>query len=840
MSSNIDKIATEVRKIVKGTGYRLEMFSEDGNKTLDDRIARRFFLKPSNVMITLDEQNRVIKLHKPDSVEMNEINNLRKTLQNISNKNRWNFDFRTFGHTLKPKDYVHQAIKSMNDEELAMKNMAEGMSPMSGSSKSSYQLTDNKVKLIVRHTKPIDEEVRGSRSRHIKALFIENGAGERFQYPHKHLAGARAMARHVSMGGTTHDEVGSHISGLSEEYAQVQKFLRYARSPKFVSEETTNAVDAVKERYNNIREQLASLTSIKQYGDAVEAIDSTVRETTDEKVTELKDMFTTRVFPESLEDSLPLISKIIEYRVKAQPPVGDQLKDIDLLKSKAQDAEFHTPTAGQDEYSSANIMKFASVRDEISYKVRELSAIIKDDLLSAFLSRAGEKMQDEGASISADEVEIIKTVMQKAGDEGLFAKKAEPDAHAEPSVDDENPVEMPDDMYAPEGKQFESWLEEVAGDKSLFETVSVSEDEFVDFNRAVADAKERMAKLPRMADGSPLIRKIKGMCEEIATEYDVKSEDIYSALSGEEVINEGEPRQYKGDGTDAMVVKDGEVKVIDAEELDSALVDGWELAEANTNEAQKGEATTHEVDTDIQLAGDSIWMDDAETPVDSVHVNTVSVTHGFDWDDDDEYPNALSVYVEHDGPYEIYTDTGFEKAISQMIGQEVRFSEQGMQEDGLAHLEGEHVDKAGGMDQDIDSEGDPFNKEESVSDELGRVKHLAGVDPVIEDNDTDDEEPIEEAQSEAQKAAFQKMLDAKNGKKEETTEDADAEEEVDESKSSGDAWYAEQRAKEAYEKETGKRWKDLKYGHKEDWRKKFPAKTESVDELDRVKHLAGI
>ena len=181
---------------------------------------------------------------------------------------------------------------------------------------------------------------------------------------------------------------------------------------------------------------------------------------------------------------------------------------------------------------------------------------------------------------------------------------------------------------------------------------------------------------------------------------------------------------------------------------------------------------------------------------------------------------------------------------------------------------------------------------------------------------------IEEAQSEAQKAAFQKMLDAKNGNKEETTEDADDDDEVEEvdeaagqdkfaefsydpsrwsenviedtlasmdgvawdpkagtltanegpalealtvlansnvgirhessgehglaqarrmeSKSSGDAWYAEQRAKEAYEKETGKSWKDLKYGHKEDWRKKFPAKTESVNELDRVKHLAGI
>ena len=47
-----------------------------------------------------------------------------------------------------------------------------------------------------------------------------------------------------------------------------------------------------------------------------------------------------------------------------------------------------------------------------------------------------------------------------------------------------------------------------------------------------------------------------------------------------------------------------------------------------------------------------------------------------------------------------------------------------------------------------------------------------------------------------------------------------------ESKSSGDAWYAEQRAKEAYEKANpGKRWADLPYGYKEDWREK----TESVE-----------
>ena len=65
----------------------------------------------------------------------------------------------------------------------------------------------------------------------------------------------------------------------------------------------------------------------------------------------------------------------------------------------------------------------------------------------------------------------------------------------------------------------------------------------------------------------------------------------------------------------------------------------------------------------------------------------------------------IEVTVEHDGPWTIYTDSGFEKAISDMIGTEVEFSEQGMQEDGRAHLEG--------------------SLEESA--DLSRIKKLAGV-----------------------------------------------------------------------------------------------------------------
>ena len=77
--------------------------------------------------------------------------------------------------------------------------------------------------------------------------------------------------------------------------------------------------------------------------------------------------------------------------------------------------------------------------------------------------------------------------------------------------------------------------------------------------------------------------------------------------------------------------------------------------------------------------GSSIWED---TNNKQVRVTGISVTHNVY---DDEF--GTSVYVTHDSNWEIYTDRGFETAISNALGFEVAFTEQGMQDDELASLE---------------------------------------------------------------------------------------------------------------------------------------------------------
>ena len=125
------------------------------------------------------------------------------------------------------------------------------------------------------------------------------------------------------------------------------------------------------------------------------------------------------------------------------------------------------------------------------------------------------------------------------------------------------------------------------------------------------------------------------------------------------------------------------------------------------------------VNKEIKLAGDSIWDKEGTNPK-SVNVKEVEVTFEIDTESDDAEDRDttyVSVQVEHDGPWTIYTDTGFERAISQIIGIDVEFTEQGMQDDGEASLEGSVATK------DIPADAKPLEsikQQKTVEDDSGK------------------------------------------------------------------------------------------------------------------------
>ena len=84
----------------------------------------------------------------------------------------------------------------------------------------------------------------------------------------------------------------------------------------------------------------------------------------------------------------------------------------------------------------------------------------------------------------------------------------------------------------------------------------------------------------------------------------------------------------------------------------------------------------------VELAGDSMWNCTLKT------VTVTGITVVYTVHDDGGY--YTTVNVRHNGgdeSWRMYTDTGFEAAISDALGFDVCFTEQGMQDDGYASME---------------------------------------------------------------------------------------------------------------------------------------------------------
>ena len=92
----------------------------------------------------------------------------------------------------------------------------------------------------------------------------------------------------------------------------------------------------------------------------------------------------------------------------------------------------------------------------------------------------------------------------------------------------------------------------------------------------------------------------------------------------------------------------------------------------------------------VKLAGDSIW-DCVLTDADEIRVTDI-ILNETDWGDDSTSREIAVYYTvngveEFENSWTIYTDTGFAAEISRLLGEEVYFTEQGMQDDGRASME---------------------------------------------------------------------------------------------------------------------------------------------------------
>ena len=273
-----------------------------------------------------------------------------KELKDFAVTHQLGFDVRDITKSnLTKQDYQNlaDANKTVNTDEMSeelsritkLAGVSEGLT---GTAKRSYENLD-KTRLIIRHSGKVDEEVPGARSRQIQSLYIENEDGERFKYPITHLAGARAMTRHVANGGRPHDEFGEHIIQTSEDIAKLNSFTRYVSNKDQLNDSAGDIIAQTKLKLENLRSYVKNLSKQSHYETAskdFKKADDLVLD--DETANSYKDKFTLKNLDSKVEEALPLIHKIMsEIQATEEQPVAELDKDDKPLSDK--DAKIPPP-----------------------------------------------------------------------------------------------------------------------------------------------------------------------------------------------------------------------------------------------------------------------------------------------------------------------------------------------------------------------------------------------------------------------------------------------------------------------------------------------------------------
>ena len=373
-------------------------------------------------------------INKIDETEKGDWFAFIKELKDFAVEHQLNFDVRDITKSsLNKQDYQNLADtnKAVNtaemSEELARITKLAGLekAPVSegltGTSKSSFENLD-KTKLIIRHKGKVDENVPGARSRQINSLYIENEDGERFKYPIVHLAGARAMTRHVANGGRPHDDFGQHIIQTSEDIAKLNSFARFVSNKDQLNDSAGDIIEQTKMKLENLRNYVKNLSKQSHYEAAVKDFKTPEAvEMDDATANNYREKFTLKNLDNRVEDALPLIHKVMsEYKDSDMPaPVNyGALVQSFLANPDKKLILRRDPTADKmlsvTKFTDKNTM-LSSILSDIA--ARLLSRGDEEDNIANFASRVADEMEGEGQPFfkpSADYIKNKKIAIQLA------------------------------------------------------------------------------------------------------------------------------------------------------------------------------------------------------------------------------------------------------------------------------------------------------------------------------------------------------------------------------------------------------------------------------------------
>ena len=332
MMNATNNIATDLFYKIRSRFSGLKLGTETGEITINPEEARFFDFDYTDgddamghVSISLAEENS-IKVYfstgiteDMETIQKQKWYGFLKELRQFAKRRLMSFDTRDITKdNLDKRDYAFltQNAKPKEQPNMIQQRVGESImseSQMYGTKTVSYQkLMD--TRLIVKHSHTLNDDMApGARSRNISALFVENQDGERFKYPFIHLAGARAMQRHVANQGLPYDDIGKSIIGMSEQIAQLRSFSNYVVRNDLMNSDTNSIVEQSKAALESLREQVARMSKQGYYESYKESFQAQQPlEVPQDAVEEFTDKFTVKNFKEDIKSVFPILYKLMK------------------------------------------------------------------------------------------------------------------------------------------------------------------------------------------------------------------------------------------------------------------------------------------------------------------------------------------------------------------------------------------------------------------------------------------------------------------------------------------------------------------------------------------------
>jgi len=322
---SFENVAKSLYKLLSAKDFSVSILDTEGVSVTSPSDARIFNF---DYKTATHEFGSIVILLSPDpSLDVFSSNSFDNSSgSNEQAKQAW-YDFLYQLRMFAKRHLLGFSVKDMSKLKFTMKDiaavakddpLAEGWT---GTRKSSHQMAPGNVKLIIRHSKNIEEGAQ--RFRNIKKLFIENSAGERFLVNSTKLTCGRMLARHVAEGGTPYDDFGQHIYSIVEDLQSLSTFVRSTNN-KQLSETSSALREQVMTYYGTLKKQAKTIVSHRgytAYKESWEPSSNTYSTDTVRTMFTEDDSIDTRI-----EQCLPLLAKIAESNKEQKMSVNDQFE----------------------------------------------------------------------------------------------------------------------------------------------------------------------------------------------------------------------------------------------------------------------------------------------------------------------------------------------------------------------------------------------------------------------------------------------------------------------------------------------------------------------------------